>query len=67
MCSDHWSLVPAELRRAVWQAWRPGQTARRSQATPDYLRLAARAVRAATEADRNGGLERDKHTMQRKR
>jgi hypothetical protein len=65
LCSDHWSLVPDELRRAIWQEYRPGQT--RATATLDYLRLAARAVRVATERDRNNELERDRQTGERKR
>ncbi len=65
LCSDHWSLVPGELRRAVWQEYRPGQT--RATATPNYWRLAAKVIRVATERDRNNELDRDRWTNERKR
>jgi hypothetical protein len=67
LCSDHWSLVPDELKRAIWQEYRPHPLPGRETATPTYLRLAARAVRVATERDRNNDLDRDKHTGARKR
>jgi hypothetical protein len=52
LCSDHWSLVPDELRRALWREYQPGQT--RATATTNYWRLAATALRIATESNRNG-------------
>jgi hypothetical protein len=64
LCSDHWSLVPDELRRAIWQEYRPGQT--RATATTDYWRLAGRALRVATERDRNNELERDRSGVRRR-
>lgn len=66
LCSDHWSLVPEALRRAIWQEYRPGQT--RTSATPTYLKLAARAVRVATERDRNNrdALDRDRSGARRR-
>lgn len=65
LCVEHWYLVPEELKRALWDEYRPGQTGTRASAV--FLRLAARAVRVATTRDRNNALDRDKHTGERRR
>lgn len=65
LCSDHWSLVPDPLKRAIWQEYRPGQTA--ATATWKYVRLTRRAVRISAERDRNGELDRRPDTGARRR
>lgn len=48
MCRRHWFMVPAELRRRVQAAYRPGQCGTRR--VSDEWRLAARAAVAAVKA-----------------
>lgn len=36
-CSSHWYLLPSELRRRIWRAWRTG-------AFGDHAKLRAEAV-----------------------
>lgn len=38
-CKRHWYLLPPELRRALWEAYRPGQSV--STASREYLDAAA--------------------------
>lgn len=33
-CKKHWYMIPPSLRRALWEAYRPGQTA--ANASDDY-------------------------------
>lgn len=66
MCADHWSLVPERLRRAIWDEYRPGQTDSSAFASATYRRLVTRAVRVATERDRNNELDRDRKGARRK-
>ncbi len=37
-CKRHWYLIPPPLRRALWEAYRPGQSA--ATASPEYLAAA---------------------------
>lgn len=43
MCRRHWRLVPAQLQRAVWRAYVPGQEWRKDP-TPLYLLVQRLAV-----------------------
>jgi hypothetical protein len=50
MCPRHWFMVPASMRKAIWQAYVPGQEITKDP-SPSYLMLAREAVNfvAATE------------------
>ncbi len=56
MCRKHWFTVPAELRRAVWLTYRPGQEVDK-RPSAEYLNVAHEAIEAVAtrEADRTGG------------
>lgn len=43
MCKPHWSRVPAELQRAVWREYTPGQEMSKDP-TPAYLEAARAAI-----------------------
>jgi hypothetical protein len=45
MCSRHWRLVPAELKRAIWLHYRRGQEITKDP-SPEYLE----AMKAAIDA-----------------
>ncbi len=62
LCADHWALVPERLRMSIWDAYRPGQHSQWSTNTapPEYRRLISKAIRVATERDRNNELDRDR-------
>lgn len=51
-CRKHWYRLPAELRRAIWQAYRPGQEID-GRPSADYVAVARRVQ--AWIAD-NGGV-----------
>ena len=54
MCKRHWFMVPADLRKAVWREYRPGQEVDK-EPTAEYLEAAQKAVVAvqATEEIRS--------------
>lgn len=45
MCRPHWFSVPAELRRRVWKAYRPGQEEDKDP-SPAYLAVMHEAIDA---------------------
>lgn len=40
-CPRHWFMLPADLRQAIWQAYRPGQEIDQ-RPSPDYVDVAKR-------------------------
>lgn len=50
MCRPHWNMVPAELQRAVWRTYRPGQE-RDKRPTREYLEALRDAVRAVDDLE----------------
>lgn len=50
MCAPHWRLVPRDLQRALYAAYRPGQE-RTMTPSAQYLRAAAACVRSVAEAE----------------
>lgn len=50
MCPRHWAMIPAELQRAVWQHFRPGQEISKDPGG-NYLRAAKAAIDAVAAAD----------------
>ena len=45
MCKRHWFKVPADLRKAVWREYRPGQEVDK-EPTAEYLEAARKAIGA---------------------
>jgi len=45
MCKRHWFMVPADLRKAVWREYRPGQEVGK-EPTAEYLGAARNAIEA---------------------
>lgn len=51
MCRTHWSMVPADLRRAVLVAWRSRQTILTPSTSTAYVGARARAITAVAAAE----------------
>lgn len=51
MCLRHWRLVPADLQRAVWNTYRPGQC-NDKRPSPAWHAAARAAIQAVALADR---------------
>lgn len=45
MCLKHWRMVPAEIQRAVWATYRPGQESDKKPSR-EYLEAARAAINA---------------------
>lgn len=43
MCPRHWYMVPAALRKQVWQTYRPGQEVDKCP-SKEYLEVAKQAI-----------------------
>lgn len=50
MCRRHWFQVPAQLRRAVWREYRPGQEVDK-RPSPEYLSVMRAAIEAVAEKE----------------
>ena len=50
MCKRHWFMVPADLRKAVWREYRPGQEVDKDP-TAEYLKTAQKAIAAVQAAE----------------
>ena len=51
MCLRHWRMVPADLQRAVWKHYRPGQCDDKKPSR-EWHAAADAAIRAVHEASR---------------
>lgn len=62
MCKRHWFMVPADLRKAVWREYRPGQEVDK-EPTAAYLEAAQKAITAVqAREERQGNTERTRRT-----
>jgi hypothetical protein len=54
MCSRHWKLVPAEIQRRVWKAYRgrPGGAHPDSELTREYSEAVREAILAVESLER---------------
>lgn len=50
MCLKHWRMVPKDMQKAVWRAYRPGQEVDKNP-SPQYLRVAGAAINAVAEKE----------------
>lgn len=46
MCRSHWRMVPRNIQRAVWAAYRPGQCDLNPAPSPAWHRAANAAIEA---------------------
>jgi hypothetical protein len=62
MCKEHWYMVSADLRKAVWREYRPGQEVDK-EPTAEYLKTAQKAITAVqAREERQGSTGRTRRT-----
>lgn len=58
MCPPHWFMVPPEIRRRVWQLYRPGQEEDHAPSQP-YIDAAREAINAVARQENQPELPDD--------
>ena len=48
MCGHHWRMVPDTMKRAIWQAYQPGQERDQAPISLAYLEAAKKAIDTVT-------------------
>lgn len=55
MCYRHWKMVPADLQRAVWAAYRPGQCDDK-RPSEEWFKAADAAIEAVYQKELAAGV-----------
>ena len=66
MCRRHWFLVPDNLRRAVWQHYRPGQEIDKNPSS-EWMGAATRAIATVVEREKQNARDRERQMAKDRR